>query len=582
MARMEDPERDIKMQNRSPSQNPIQDPGHPEAPNEAILEQAGGVAHAPEKHRMTLRHFGALIALAFMWSGAQAPLFLFAAVPLYIYRDIGGADHWIWLASANLLATAAISPFVGSLSDIFGRRWVAISGSFFIIAGQIMCGLANTMDVFIGGMAVSGVGTGISELTTLAGVADIVPVSKRGYYTAVVVLSVLPFIPSVLVGQLIASTSSWRFIAILTGSWSLVALLLTVAFYSPPPPVLDGNNLSRFKLLGRLDWIGGVTSIVGLACLELGLLSGGYIAEWKSAQVLVPLCLGVFSIAIFFLWERLGAEKIAAKPILPRTLGRARRTMLLTLLITFISGANFFSVLMLWPSEAYNVYDHDPIGVGLRGLPFACGTLVGCFASLWLLSRFRGHIKRILLGSSILMTAGCGGLAAAKVDNFNVIWFVLFLAGLGVGGIVVPASTITTIICPEGLLGTITALTISIRIVGGAIGYAIYYHAFVSELVPQLMEYIPMACMFVGITDTRIIAEIIKLTAQSDIETIRDLPGMTDGTWMVIVYAGREAFARAYPHVYLTSIAFGLISIIASLLLGDISEFVTDEVAVRL
>lgn len=106
-----------------------------------------------------------------MWSGAQAPLFLFgetlptgfyhkpcgplangclAAVPLYVYRDIGGSDHWIWFASANLLATAAISPFVGSLSDIFGRRYVAISGSVFIITGQIICGCARTMDVFIG------------------------------------------------------------------------------------------------------------------------------------------------------------------------------------------------------------------------------------------------------------------------------------------------------------------------------------------------------------------------------------------------------------------------------------------------
>lgn len=29
------------------------------------------------------------------------------------------------------------------------------------------------------------------------------------------------------------------------------------------------------------------------------------------------------------------------------------------IIITFISGANFFSVLLLWPGQAYNVYGHE-------------------------------------------------------------------------------------------------------------------------------------------------------------------------------------------------------------------------------
>jgi hypothetical protein len=34
----------------------------------------------------------------------------------------------------------------------------------------------------------------------------------------------------------------------------------------------------------------------------------------------------------------------------------------LTLVITAISGANFFSILMFWPTQAFNVYGHDPVG----------------------------------------------------------------------------------------------------------------------------------------------------------------------------------------------------------------------------
>ena len=50
------------------------------------------------------------------------------------------------------------------------------------------------------------------------------------------------------------------------------------------------------------------------------------------------------------------------------------------------------------------------------------------------------------------------------------------IAGLGIGGIVVPASIITNIICPDELIATVTALTLAIRVLGGALGYTIYYN----------------------------------------------------------------------------------------------------------
>jgi MFS family permease len=73
-----------------------------------------------------------------------------AGAPVYIYRDLGGLGYWVWFITANLLATAAISPFVGALSDLMGRRHVAITGSVIIILGQIICGAARGMDMFIG------------------------------------------------------------------------------------------------------------------------------------------------------------------------------------------------------------------------------------------------------------------------------------------------------------------------------------------------------------------------------------------------------------------------------------------------
>ena len=149
----------------------------------------------------------------------------------------------------------------------------------------------------------------------------------------------------------------------------------------------------------------------------------------------MPLLLGVVFLIAFGFWEAYGAEY----PMLPSRLGKARWNLILTFIITFISGANFFSVLLLWPTQAYNVYGHDPVAVGIRGLPFGFCVMGGACISLYLLSKTGGKIKWILCGASVLMTAGCGAMAAARIDNINAVYGFLVLAGLGVGGIVVPA-----------------------------------------------------------------------------------------------------------------------------------------------
>ena len=100
--------------------------------------------------QMSFNRIMSLVAMAFLWTASQIPVYLFGGIPPYIYRDIGGTDRWIWFVLANLLALAAVCPFVGSLSDLMGRRYVAILGAFLIVIGMIVSSTANTMNIFIG------------------------------------------------------------------------------------------------------------------------------------------------------------------------------------------------------------------------------------------------------------------------------------------------------------------------------------------------------------------------------------------------------------------------------------------------
>ena len=180
-------------------------------------------------------------------------------------------------------------------------------------------------------------------------------------------------------------------------------------------------------------------------------------------------------------------------------------------------------------------------------------------------------------------------------------WVVLCIGGLGIGGIVVPASIITTIICPDvcppqspetpfpsltlifqDLIATIAALTLSIRVVGGSIGYTIYYNIFVSKFEENAVHYIGGVMLTkLGIKDPHLIEQAILATSTSLIEQIRLIPGLeSEAAYQAVVRAGQIAFAESYKYVYFVSIAFGVLSIISAMFLGDIKKYMTDHVAV--
>ena len=199
-------------------------------------------------------------------------------------------------------------------------------------------------------MAISGVGAGIGELTSLAVTAELAPTRKRGKYVAVLIFTVLPWCPSVLWAQLITSHSSWRCCGALCGGWAAIGFFGVLFFYFPPPRP-NSRGLGKREIIAEIDYIGGILSISGVITFLIGLQWGGYQYKWSSAHTLVPLVLGAVLLFIAFpIWE----VRFAKYPMFPSRMKKEARILGLTLVITAISGANFFSVIMFWPGQAFN------------------------------------------------------------------------------------------------------------------------------------------------------------------------------------------------------------------------------------
>ena len=129
-------------------------------------------------------------------------------------------------------------------------------------------------DIILGGMVFAGIGAGMNELTALAVTAELAPTAKRGKYVAMLIFCIVPFCPSVLWSQLIASHAGWRYCGLLCGVFGAVGLLMTLFFYFPPPRP-NSKGLSRKEVLSQIDYVGGFLSIAGMLLFMAGLQWGG-------------------------------------------------------------------------------------------------------------------------------------------------------------------------------------------------------------------------------------------------------------------------------------------------------------------
>ncbi|WPG98716.1 Hypothetical protein R9X50_00151000 [Acrodontium crateriforme] len=527
-------------------------------------------------HKMNFRLFASLVAMSFLWVGSQIPLYLYGSVLPLIYSEIGGGEgRYLWMVIGYLVPNAALCPFVGALSDLFGRKRIAIAGQCLLILGPIVVSTSHTINVAIGGMVIAGLGAGLNELIALAGTAELVPVKKRGAYVGLVVFSILPFCPSSLWAQLIAAHSNWRYVGILVGVWNFIGLVLVGTLYQDPAQRTPKRL--RSEILREIDYIGAFLSTAGVTLFMMGMQWGANQYVWGSVHVLVPLIIGIVLIIAFFIWE----IRFAPFPMAPKALfSKDRRTMILILIITFFSGGNFFAMLLFWPTQVYNMYGADPVDVGIRTLPVGFGIIGGAVVGLVLIGVTKGRTTILTIFWCILMTGFTGAVSVARVDNLNsTVYPIVVFACIGVGAVIIPCSIIAQMCCPTELIGTITAITLSVRYIGGAVGFTAYYNVFYHKF----LGYAQVAGLHViveGVAgDLATVTELVTLAGQAEYGPLKEFiatdPGVLrkDIAFDVVIKYTQLAFAEAYKWPYWISIAFGGICILCSFGLKDVRKF---------
>jgi hypothetical protein len=308
----------------------------------------------------------------------------------------------------------------------------------------------------------------------------------------------------------------------------------------------------------------------------VALQAGGYTHPWVSAYVMCTLLIGLALIFVWIVWE----WKFAKHPMVPGELFKGQRIVGLAYFIAFAAGMNFFSILNFFPVTFTSVYDPIPVQIGLKGLGPAFATTIGAIGFNAALSVFPGHTREILLVALLFMTGFGGSLAASTPDNPKLTVALGSLAAFGVGGVLVPAASVAMIVTPDALITTAAALSLSIRTVGGTIGYSIYYNIFATKLAKRLPLNVAAFALAAGLPETSLEQFVGAFFAAP--ETLASVPGVTPAVIAGATKGTQWAYSESLKVVWLTSIAFGSMAIVCCILLPSTKKYQTNRVAVQI
>lgn len=366
-----------------------------------------------------------------------------------------------WTVSAYTLSFAVLLMTAAALGDRLGRRRVFAAGLTIFAVSSAACALAPDAAALIAARAVQGAGAATIMPMALALLNGAFPPHRRGWAIGIYGgVTALAAVAGPVLGGAVAQGLGWQWIFWLNVPVALAAVPLV---------------LTRLSETKGTD---GTVDLPGLALVTaaaLGLVWGlvrGNTAGWASPEVVGTLVGGTAATAAFAAWERR-----AAHPMLPARLFRSPAFSAGNTAI-FMINASLSGVIFLMPQFQQVVEGQDPLGSGLRLLPwgiapFLVGPRAGALAD-------KVGDRVLVVTGSLVQAAGVAWIAAAAGPGTSYLALVTPMILIGVGlALSIPAATRSvTGTVPPADIGTASAAFSTMRQLGGAFGVAVLGAAF--------------------------------------------------------------------------------------------------------
>ncbi|WP_442802593.1 DHA2 family efflux MFS transporter permease subunit [Streptomyces sp. CB01635] len=362
-----------------------------------------------------------------------------------------------WAVNSYTLVFAGLLFTAGLLGDRLGRKKVLLFGMLVFGAGSALSALSDSSGQLITFRAVMGLGGAFILPATLAIIMNVFEREEQpkaiGIWTGVVGFAIAA---GPIAGGVLLEHFWW-------GSVFLVNVPIVVAAITAMAAIVPDSKDPRPS---RLDAVGVLLSIVGLAVLVYGIIKGGQLGDFTRPEAWATILVGLAVLAGFVVYEAHSDH-----PALDVTYFRNRRfsasVAAIGLVFFALMGVTFFSVFYNQSVRGYSVLQS-----GLLVLPLALSQMF--FAPRARLAVNRFGARAVCAGGLALTAVAFTGFLL--LDQDTPIWVLevlFFLMGTGMAHVMPPATVMIMSSLPREKAGSGSAVNNTFRQVGGAIGVAV-------------------------------------------------------------------------------------------------------------
>jgi MFS family permease len=439
--------------------------------------------------RQDLNPYVVLAVVSFGVFIAADDLTVVSTMLVQMLQDLGISiqtqlDEAAWIVNAYLIAYVVTMPFMGRVSDIFGRRLVFVVCLGIFALGSVMVVIAPSLPWLVVARAVTAIGGGAMVPVAIAVVGDVFPDERRPFAMGILgAVDTAGWIWGPLYGATLVRYLNWRWQFYL--NLPLSALAAAAAFYVMRNLI---SPVVRERHGRRLDVLGAVLLTVALLAVNVGLtqLGGGLGGASPSFEfdqpqgtdsslgTVAPIILvGGVAFVLFALAEQRQAVKSSVPPLIDLTMFR-RRNLNLACLVNFSTGFVLIIAMVDVP-----IFVNVILGETIQSAAVESGrilsamTVAMAIASVvggWLCERF-GYRLPTLLGLAFTSSAFLLMGITWEVDiGLGQMALQLALAGAGFGLIIAPTATAVVDAVVAEQRGVASALVIVLRLMGMTIG----------------------------------------------------------------------------------------------------------------
>jgi EmrB/QacA subfamily drug resistance transporter len=361
-----------------------------------------------------------------------------------------------WAINAYTLVFAGLLFTAGVLGDRIGRRRILIVGLVLFALASLTSAYAHTPDQLIWARALMGIGGAAIMPSTLSIISNVFDPSERGRAIGIWAGAVgLGVAIGPVVGGLLLQHFWWGSVFLINVP-ILAAGLVAVALIVPE---------SRNPNPGKVDLVGVVLSIIGLVALVYGIIDGGD-HGFGRVQALGGIVVGLAVLA-GFVWYEARTDHPSLDVRLFRDARFSSAVGSIGLVFFAAMGMMFFLAFYLQLVRGYS-----PLQSGLLMTPFAAAQLIFAPRSAGMVRRYGP--KAVCAVGLALVTVGLIGFAG--VGTTTPIWVLIiltFVQGAGMANVMPPVTESIMASLPREKAGVGSAISNTVRQVGGALGVAI-------------------------------------------------------------------------------------------------------------